>query len=75
MESKVAEVETGGTAEVTEMGRCREKKEDILTSGFCRWSVGGTWGTFNGGLAVFLRAARPVSFLVGDLVVVVPAVV
>lgn len=47
----------------------------IPIPGFCRWSVGGTWGTFNGGLAVFLRAARPVSFLVGDLVVVVPAVV
>jgi hypothetical protein len=36
--------------------------------------VGGTCGTFNGGLVALFRPARPLSFLVGDLVLFDPAV-
>jgi hypothetical protein len=34
--SKVAVLQTGGIAEVTDMGRCREKKDDSFTSTLVR---------------------------------------
>jgi hypothetical protein len=63
--SKEALLETGGIVEVTDIGRWREKKEDTLTSGIWRWSVGGTWGKFSAGAAgALFLPVWPVSFLV-----------